>query len=183
MAIATDAKGRVLVVVGHETFPNGKVTSAVFYDAASLREIGRLPLQTEREIVAAFFAAGDRVLVVAANDWLAEAPAAPREEKQPQGEAGAMRLSLEFGDLISSESVCLPDGAGPQIASTDGGAVVVVAEKRCASGGSFTASKRRTRVASIYGVAAYALARTPAGGWAATDPAGFLTLYREPEPK
>ncbi|MCM2316976.1 MAG: hypothetical protein NDJ92_17645 [Thermoanaerobaculia bacterium] len=183
LALATDSKGRVLAVVGYESFPNGRVTMAVFYDAATLREIGRLPLQTDREIVSAFFAAGDRVLVVVARDWLAEAPAAPREEKKPQGEPGAMRLSLELGDLISSEAVCLPDGAGPQIAAAEGTARVVLAEKRCAAGGSFTASRRQTRVASLYGVAAYALARTPAGTWAATDPAGFLTIYRQPDPK
>ncbi|MGK2857890.1 MAG: YncE family protein [Thermoanaerobaculia bacterium] len=183
LALATDTKGRVLAVVGYETFPNGRVTMAVFYDARSLREIGRLPLQTDREIVSAFFAAEDRVLVVAARDWLAEAPAAPREEKRPQGDAGAMRLSLEFGDLISSEAVCLPDGAGPQIAAAEGKALVVLAEKRCAAGGSFTASKRQTRAASLYGIAAYALARTPAGKWAVTDPAGFLTIYRQPQPK
>ncbi len=181
LAIATDSKGRVLAVIGYESFPNGRATMAVFYDAGSLREIGRMPLQTDREIVSAFFAAGDRVLVVAGRDWLAEAPAAPREEKKPQGDAGSMRLSLAFGDLISSEAICLPDGAGPQIAASDGGAVVVLAEKRCAAGGAFTASKRRTRVASLYGIAAYALARTPAGKWAVTDPEGFLTIYRQPE--
>jgi hypothetical protein len=183
LAIATDSKGRVLAVIGYESFPNGRATMAVFYDAGSLSEIGRMPLQTDREIVSAFFAAGDRVLVVAARDWLAEAPASPREEKKPQGDAGSMRLSLAFGDLISSEAVCLPDGAGPQIAASDGGAVVVLAEKRCAAGGAFTASKRRTRVASLYGIAAYALARTPDGKWAASDPAGFLTIYRQPDPK
>jgi hypothetical protein len=182
-AIATDARGRVLAVVGLETFPNGKVSVAVFYDAATLREIGRVPLQTEREIVSAFFGAADRVLVVLANDWLAEAPAAPREEKKPGGDASAMRMTIELGDLVSSETVCLPAGAGPQIAAPAPSSLVVVAEKRCAAGGAFTASKRKTRVASIYGIAAYAIAGMRDGRWIATDPEGFLTIYRQPEPK
>lgn len=182
-AIATDAKGRVLAVVGLESFPNGKVSVAVFYDAATLREIGRVPLQTEREIVGAFFAADDRVLVTVAPDWLAEAPATPRESKKPSGEPGGMRMTIELGDLVSSEAICLPDGAGPQIALAVPGSVVVVAEKRCAAGGSFTAAKRRTRVASLYGVDAFALARMGDGRLVASDPRGFLTIYRQPEPK
>jgi hypothetical protein len=181
-AITTDAKGRVLAVVGFQSFPNGKVSVAVFYDASTLREIGRVPLQTEREIVSAFFAADERVLVAVARDWLAEAPATPREEKKPQGDATAMRMRIELGDLVSSETVCLPDGAGPQIAAASG-ALVIVAEKRCAAGGTFTATKRRTRVASLYGIAAFAMSRTPDGRWAVTDPAGFLTIYKQPEPK
>jgi hypothetical protein len=182
-AIATDAKGRVLAVVGLEAFPNGKVSVAVFYDAATLREIGRVPLQTEREIVSAFFAADDRVLVAVARDWLAEAPAAPREERKPGGDATAMRMTIELGDLISSETICLPDGAGPQIASPAARSLVVVAERRCAAGGAFTATKRRTRVASLYGIGAYAMAPTRDGRWAVTDPEGFLTIYKQPEPK
>jgi hypothetical protein len=182
-AVTTDAKGRILAVVGFQSFPNGKVSVAVFYDAATLREIGRVPLQTEREIVATFFAADERVLVAVARDWLAEAPATPREEKKPQGDATAMRMRIELGDLVSSETICLPDGAGPQIAAAASGSLVLVAEKRCAAGGAFTATKRRTRVASLYGIAAYAMSPMRDSRWAATDPAGFLTIYAQPEPK
>jgi hypothetical protein len=94
-----------------------------------------------------------------------------------------MRMTIEVGDLVSSEAVCLPDGAGPQIAAPAPGSLVIVAEKRCAAGGSFTATKRRTRVASLYGIAAYAMSPMRDGRWAVTDPAGFLTIYRQPEPK
>lgn len=182
-ALTTDARGRILAVVGLQSFPNGKVSIALFYDAATLREIARVPLQTEREIVSTFFAADDRVLVAVANDWLAEAPAAPRETKQPKSDIGAIRMTIELGDLVSSETICLPAGAGPQIAGPAAGALVVVAEKRCAAGGAFTAAKRKTRVASLYGISAYAMAPTPDGRWAVTDPEGFLTIYKQPAPK
>jgi len=139
-------------------------------------------LQTDREILSAFFAAGDRVLVTLAPDWLAEAPARPRKEPAPSGTPTRMRLKIDFGDLVSSENICLPDGAGPQIAATNAaGNLVVFGEKRCASGSSFVASTRKTASASIYGIGAYAIARTGEGHYVATDPDGYLTIYREPK--
>jgi hypothetical protein len=181
LALATDESGSVLAVVGFEQFPNGRATMIAFYDTRSFDEIGRMPLQTDREIISAFFAAGDEVIVTLATDWLAEAPARPRQELIPTATSAGdtMRLHIDFGDLVSSETVCPPDGAGPQIATTDtAGSTVVFAEKRCSAGSTFTASARRTRSASIYGIDAYAIARTPEGFFAASDPAGYLTIYR-----
>jgi len=183
-AIATDSAGSVLAVVGFEQFPNGRATMVAFYDTTSFDEIGRMPLQTDREIRSAFFAAGDEVIVTIADDWIGEAPARPRKEPIPTATSTStnMRLRIDFGDLVSSEAICLPDGAGPQIATTDpAGTLVVFAEKRCSAGSSFIASKRRTKSASIYGIGAYAVARTPEGLYAASDPAGYLTIYRKPE--
>lgn len=181
LAIATDSAGSVLAVVGFEQFPNGRATMIAFYDTSTFAEIGRMPLQTDREILSAFFAAGDEVIVAIASDWLGEAPAKPRKEPVPTATSTdtSMRLRIDFGDLVSSESICPPDGAGPQIATTTAdGSLVVFAEKRCSAGSSFTASARKTKSASIYGISAYALARTSEGLFLASDPKGYLTIYR-----
>lgn len=181
LALATDRAGSVLAVVGFQQFPNGRATMIAFYDTSTLTEIGRMPLQTDREILSAFFAAGDEVIVTLAADWLGEAPARPRKEPIPTGTSTGteMRLRIDFGDLVPSESVCTPEGAGPQIATTStDGTTVVFAEKRCSAGSTFTASKRRTTSVSIYGIDAYAIARTPEGLYIASDPSGYLTIYR-----
>jgi hypothetical protein len=183
LAIASDSKGSVLAVVGFEQFPNARATMIAFYDPETLTEVSRVPLQTDREIISAFFAAGEQVIMTVASDWLGEAPARPRQEPAVTGTSagGSMRLRIDFGDLVSSENICLPGGAGPQIATTGpAGTVVVFAEKRCGAGSAFIASKRKTTSASIYGINAYALGRNGDGHYVATDPAGYLTIYRQP---
>jgi hypothetical protein len=184
LAIASNAAGSTLAVVGFEQFPNGRATMIALYDTSTLTETRRIPLQTDRAILATFFAAADEVIVTVAADWLGEAQVRQRREPAASGTSAdeTMRLRIEPGDLVSSESVCLPDGAGPQIATPSrAGDLVVFAEKRCASGASFAATKRRTKSVSIYGINAYAMARTADSLYVATDPKGSLTIYRQPE--
>ena len=70
--------------------------------------------------------------------------------------------------------ICLPDGAGPQSAVLARN-VLLFAEKRCSSSGPVPGA------ASLYGIAAYALAYDAASNTlVATDRDGFLTIYKVP---
>lgn len=184
MAIAASTSGSMLAIVGSETFPNGKATVVAIHETESMREVAREPLQTDREIIAVSFAAGDTSLVVAASDWMAEKSLAARPEKA-KGPAGALRMIIEFGDLMNSQRICLPESAGPQILSeTDESNVILFAEKRCSASAKFDAAPRRVSLRSVYGVEAYALAYE--GGNETifvTDRNGFLTRYRLPVPE
>jgi hypothetical protein len=182
MAIAVSAKGNLLAVVGSEEFESGRATVVVLYDAATLKEVAREPLQTDREIQSAIFAAGDQALVVAGRDWLAEKSLIARPLKTMSAEAP--RISFSFGDLVSSEKICLAEKSGPQILSAGRTSTVVhFVERRCGDTGSFTASPRRVSSASLYGIAAWATAYDPQSDslWV-TDPAGFITRYHAPRP-
>jgi len=178
MAIAVSASGHLLAIVGSDEFESGRATVVALYDPASLKEIARKPLQTDREIQAALFAAEDRSLVVVAQDWLAEKPLDPGPEKKMS--TLAPRISVDFGDLVSSDQVCLAKNSGPQILVTGRkSSVVHFVERRCSHAGSaFDASTRKVTWSSVYGVP----------GWAAeydarddslwvSDPAGFITQY------
>jgi len=118
MAIATDSQGSLLAVVGAEEFANGRATSVALYETKTFTSSEPEPLQTDRKIEAAAFADDDKALVILARDWLAEKTLhARREGTVTAGDGGSMRMRFRFGDLISSEAICLPDGSGPQIAS------------------------------------------------------------------
>lgn len=181
MAIAVNSAGTLLAVVGTEQYEKARATSVVLYDVATLKEIDRQPLQTDRTILAALFAADDRALVVFASDWLAEKTlqkAAPRPIASAEG--APMRLTFEFGDLMNSQRICLPASVGPQLAAS--GAVstrVYFPETHCGASETFIASKREVETGSIYPVSSYALAfDAKSSSIFATDPAGFLTQYR-----
>jgi hypothetical protein len=185
MAIATDSKGSLLAVVGSQDFGDDQATVVAVYETATWRELARDPLQTDRTIQTVLFAAGDRALVVLARDWLAEksVQSRPPRTMASSGE-GMMRLHFGFGDLISSERICLPDSSGPQVAALGAvSSVVVFAEKRCGAGGTFIASARLVKSASLYGISAWAIAVDRASNTIyATDPAGYLTMYKTPKP-
>jgi hypothetical protein len=85
--------------------------------------------------------------------------------------------------MVSSETICLPKNAGPQIlAPGRGGATVHFAERRCAASGAFTASPRQVQSASLYGIGAFAVTWLPRlDALAVTDPAGYLTIYKTPQ--
>jgi hypothetical protein len=183
MAIALSESGSVLAVVGTQDFGNATATVAALFDAASLAEIDRSPLQTQQRIEAAMFAAGDRALVAVSRDTLFEKPLDRKAAPKPMQQSGkTMRMAIDFGDLVSSEKICLPEGAGPQIlARGNPSDIAFLAERRCSASGTFSGSNRRVTPASLYGVGAYALAvDTSAGALVVTDSAGFLTLYRLP---
>jgi hypothetical protein len=182
MAIAATSDGASLAVIGTEDFGNAKATSVTLYETNGFSEIAREPLQTDRKIEAALFAANDRALIAAGREWLYEKPINARTPKTMKSEAdGRQRMSIDFGDLVNSDHICLPEGSGAQIAVAGSGDMLLFAERRCQSSGTFAGSSRRITPTSLYGVNAYALAYDKAANTLiATDKAGFVTIYKVP---
>ncbi|HSP15962.1 MAG TPA: hypothetical protein VLV78_14545 [Thermoanaerobaculia bacterium] len=183
MAIAVSANGATLAVVGTEDYGNAKATAVALYDTNTFAEVTRDPLQTDQVIEVALFAAGDRALVALSRDSFFEKPLVTKAAKSmASGADGRMRVTIDFGDLVNSERICLPEGSGAQIAvlgsSND---LVLFAERRCSSSGAFAGSSRRVSPASLYGVNAYAIAfDRDANTLVVTDKAGYLTIYKVP---
>jgi len=183
MAIAASADGATLAVVAPEDFGNAKATSVALFETTGFKEIARDPLQTDKAVGAALFAAGDRALVALGRDGFYEKPLNTAAKPMQAGTNGQMRMRIDFGDLVNTDRICLPDGAGPQIAVLASSDLLLFAERRCSSSGTFVGSARRVTPASLYGVAAYALAYDAATNTlAVTDRAGYLTIYRVPRP-
>lgn len=184
MAVAFNSTGSVFAVAHSERFGNGTATVVSLYDLSTFKPGEAEPLQTERRIVSMMFAGGDRSLVFFARDWIGEKPLRPRVEKPLSTEGDKMRMRIDFGDLTNSDTACLPEASGPQIAvAGPKPSVILFAERRCSVSGSFTASQRNVSTASIYGVAAYAVAFDSGNDTLlTTDPSGFLTIYRAPKP-
>lgn len=175
MAIAASAS--TLAVFAAENFGSVKATAVILFDPKTFSQIAREPLQTTSSIEGALFAAGDRSLVAFSRDLLFERAVVSR----PRREAGK---TLDMGEPVNMNRVCLPEGSGPQVmsaASTD--TLLVYAERRCSASGAFNASPRGITPASIYGIDAYAVAYDPrTTSMVVTDRAGFLTIYHVPRP-
>jgi hypothetical protein len=163
MAIAATATS--LAVVATEDFGNAKATAVTLFDPKNFSQTAREPLQTQDSIEAAMFAAGGRTLLAFSRNSLFE-------------------KSLSTRALVNSNRVCLPEASGPQVATLAGSETLVVyGERRCSASGVFTAAPRGVTPASLYGIAAYAIAFDPkSGAIVATDRAGFLTIYSVPRP-
>lgn len=182
MALAASSDGKKLAVVSRESFPAGAVSVAVLFDTDSWQEVARRPLQTERRIRGAEFVADDDVLLVWADDWLAEAGLAEKA-KTLESRNGENRITIGFGDLVSSENICLTGGGGPQQVALAARDLAVVAERRCSASGSMTGARRTVRVASLVGVEPWSIAIDPRRRRViAADPAGTLTIYSLPSP-
>ncbi|HWW61144.1 MAG TPA: hypothetical protein VN181_07245 [Thermoanaerobaculia bacterium] len=183
MAIATTSNGATLAVLGTEDFGNTRATVVALYDTNGFAELARDPLQTDRRVEAALFAAGDRALIALGREYMYEKPLVSRAAKTMSSSSnGTMRMKIDFGDLVNSDRICLPEGSGPQIA-TLGAATdqVLFAERRCSSSTGFAGSSRRVSPASLYGVNAYAIAYDAvANTLVVTDRAGFVTIYKVP---
>jgi len=152
-AMAINAGGSTLAVFGNNRL--------ALYDAKTLEEIASDRLETGKRVEAAFFAAGDRVLVALTADALYQIP-------------------LGKG-AVSSERICLPEGSGPQIAALAAPQLVLFAEQRCTGGGAFSAAQPLVAPASLYGVNAYAVAYDARANFLyTTERAGYLTIYRVP---
>ncbi|MDX1584760.1 MAG: hypothetical protein R3338_14270, partial [Thermoanaerobaculia bacterium] len=80
MAIAVSDDGAFLAVVGAEEFTAGRATVVSLWELEGLREVSRDPLQTDREIRAATFAADGQAIMALADDWLGEKPVVSRKE-------------------------------------------------------------------------------------------------------
>lgn len=186
MAIAATTNGAALAVVATEDFGNATATSVALFDTTNWSEITRDPLQTDKRIDGAMFSPDDSALIAVNREYLYEKPVSARKAsaQMTAGTNGVMRMKIDFGDLVNSDRVCLPEGSGPQIATFVGAAnTLAYAERRCSVSGHFSGSSRRVSPASIYGVNAYAIAHDPASNTiVATDPAGFLTIYKVPRP-
>jgi hypothetical protein len=186
MAIAVSSSGSILAVVGSHDFGNGEVTVVTMYETTGFRELASEPLQTDRRIDEVLFGARDQALVALGSQWLYEKPisATGRTAKLLQGgpgESAPLRMKINFGDLVNSQRICLPDNNGPQIGVMGSSNLLIYAEKRCTGSGLFTGSARRITPASIYGISAYALALDAAANIIyATDRAGSLTIYKVP---
>jgi hypothetical protein len=182
MAIAASVDGATLAVVGTETFGENKATVVALYDTTTFAELTRDPMQTDKPMEAAMFADGDHALVALGREWLYEKPLTRGAAKSmTSGANGEMRMTIDFGDLTSSERICLPEGSGSQIAALASPRLLLFAERRCASSGGFTGSNRRVAPGSLYGISAYAVAYDPSSNaLITTDKAGFLTIYRVP---
>ena len=181
MAIAVSANGATLAVVAAEDFGNAKATSVALFDTTDFHELTRDPLQTDKPMRAAVFAAGDRALVTLGRDGFYEKPLNTTAKAMQPGANGQMRMSIDFGDLVNTDRICLPENAGPQIAALASSDLLLFAERRCSSSGGFVGSSRRVTPASLYGVDAYALAYDAGTNTVVvTDRAGYLTIYKAP---
>jgi hypothetical protein len=88
---------------------------------------------------------------------------------------------IEIATPPRFDPICLPEGSGPQIAALAPHDLVLFAERRCNSSSAFDTAAHRVTPASLYGISAYALAYEAASNTlAATDRAGFLTIYKVP---
>ncbi|HUP47740.1 MAG TPA: hypothetical protein VNA04_03015 [Thermoanaerobaculia bacterium] len=186
MAIAVSSNGSTLAVVGTEDFGNTKATVVALYETTAFKEIAREPLQTDKIIEAALFAASDRALVALSREHLFEKPVTSRRASvaRIEGDGAQLRMRIEFGDIVSSERICLPENSGPQIATIGSASdLLLYAERRCSASGALAGSDRHVVPASLYGVNAYALAYDrDRNTLVATDREGFLTIYRVPRP-
>jgi len=166
MAIATSTNGARLAVFATEDFGTAKATSVTLFDTKTFRVIARDPMETQKVIESAMFAANDRSLVAFSRDSLFEKAVPSRHE------------------LVNTSRICLPEGSGPQIATLAGSdTLLVYGERRCSASGAFSGSSRGVTPASLYGVNAYAIAfDAKTSSLVATDRAGFLTIYHVPRP-
>jgi hypothetical protein len=182
MAIALNSSGSLLAVLGSENFGNAIVTMVFLFDTKTFAEVGRDPLQTEERIETATFADRDRVLVAFSRNHRFEKSlvAKPARALKSDGTAGAMRMTIDFGDLVNSDRICLPAESGPQIATlTKSDTQQVFAEPRCSETGAFSGSARHVASTPIYGIDAWAIAFDARNGTVvATERAGFLTVYQ-----
>jgi hypothetical protein len=180
MAIAVNTTGSLLAVLGSHDYGNGKVTVVSLYAAPDFKKVATEPMQTDRPIEAALFAARDQSLVAFGRDWIYEKQFTASSGKL-ESSNGKMRMSILFGDLVNSQRICLPDGSGPQVAALGSPALLFFVEKRCSSSGVFNGSAPKVTPASLYGVNAYAIAYdSRANSIVATDRAGYLTIYKAP---
>ena len=185
MALAISSNGTTLAVLGTEDFGNAKATVVALYDTTSFAEIMKDPMQTDQVIDSAMFAANDRALIALSRESLFEKPLVTHATKSmASGADGRMRMTVEFGDLVNSERICLPEGSGPQIAALASPDLLLFAERRCTSSGAFsTADQRRVTPASLYGVNAYAVAYDhEKNNLIVTEKSGYLTIYKVPAP-
>ena len=184
MAIAASSNGSLLAVLATEDFGNAKATVVALFDPTSFAELARDPLQTEKTIEAAMFAAGDRSIIAFSRDSMFEKRVTARPTRITKSGTATDAMRVQIGDLVNSTHVCLPERSGPQVATLAGtDALLVYAERRCSASGTFSGSNSGVNPASLYGINAYAVAYDKLSNTlVVTDRDGFLTIYNVPRP-
>jgi hypothetical protein len=184
MAIAASTNGSLLAVLATEDFGNAKATVVALFDPTSFAELARDPLQTEKTIEAAMFAAGDRSIIAFSRDSMFEKRVSARPTRITKSGTATDAMRVQIGDLVNSTHVCLPERSGPQVATLAGtDALLVYAERRCSASGTFSGSNSGVNPASLYGINAYAVAYDKLSNTlVVTDRDGFLTIYNVPRP-
>lgn len=185
MTVSIDPKGVALAVTFAERFPSGAASSVALFDTTAFKELAREPLQTDRHVRAAAFADNGKALVFVADDWIAEKELVVSRKVTPKVPEGVMRIDFNDGGLISSMRICLVENPGPQIVAMSGDTrAAFVPERRCSRSGAYTMQERRVTPVSLYNVPAFALVLdSKRNGLWATDPAGYLTMYKLPTPR
>ncbi len=180
MTMAPSTSGSTLAVIASHDFGSARATAVALYDTSTFREIARDPLQTIERIDGALFSDGDHSLVAISTEHLFEKELVTRQAKlMSTGANGVMRMPIDFGDLVNSQRICLPEKSGPQIFAAATGSLILFAERRCSSSGTFTGSSTHIIPASLYGVDAYAIAYDHSSNTVvARDRQGFLTIYK-----
>lgn len=184
MAIAVSSDGALLAVLATEDFGSTKATVVALFDTNTFAEIARDPLQTEKTIEAAMFAAGNRSIIAFSRDAMFEKRITLRPTKIRQAANANSAMRVDIGELVNSTHICLPQGSGPQVATlTSSDALLVYAERRCSASGTFSGSSHGVTPASLYNVNAQAIAYDKLSNTVvATDREGFLTIYNVPRP-
>ena len=95
--------------------------------------------------------------------------------------AAARDTMYEIGpNRIVRDTICLPAGSGPQIATAASANLLLFAERTCSSS-AFAAADRTVTPASLYGVDAYAMAYDEKTNVVyTTERSGYLTIYKVP---
>ncbi|MDP9192781.1 MAG: hypothetical protein M3P06_13855 [Acidobacteriota bacterium] len=184
MAIAASANGAMLAVLATEDFGSAKATVVTLFDTNTFAEIARDPLQTEKSVEAAMFAAGDRSIIAFSRDAFFEKRVTSRPTRITESGNTNVAMRVAIGDLVNSTHICLPARSGAQVATlTSTDALLVYAERRCSASGTFSGSNSGVTPASLYGINAYAVAYDRLSNTiVATDREGFLTIYQVPRP-
>ena len=184
MAIAVSANGALLAVIAPEDFGNAKATSVALFDTTTFTELAREPLQTDKTIEAALFAAGDQALIALSRGSLFEKPlsmtqagqADDRRRERPDAHGHRLRRPDQQRRASASPTAAAPRSPRsprPTCSSSPNAAATPAA--------AFSGSNRRVTPASLYGVDAYAIAYDRASNTlVVTDRAGFLTIYKVP---
>jgi hypothetical protein len=170
--VVPDPKGRYIYLLGRRVH---------VFDGKGETELRTIALEEPSAIAATAstlaIAAGKEVVTFDVGTFAerARVPIGVRATSLVQAAEGLVALGSEgLSTGGRTFPICLPTGAGPQ-AATAATELVLFAEKRCNSSGPVPGA------ASLYGVAAYAVAFDAASSTlATTERAGYLTIYKVP---
>lgn len=179
-AISVSRTGRLLAVAGSERISGIEVTTVALWDVETMKELERIPMQTDAKVVGLTFAAGDRALVAATETAVLQlALDRDKTEKALIAADDGLRTNIAAADLISTDTVCIDPSSSPQVISLGPtGSELLFPEKRCGRGGSMTGGPRYVSVQSLYPLEAFAIAWDPTREAVFATSGDQLVLYR-----